>query len=109
MIPFVTINLDRPYNLRFGLAAMVEFEQLTKIKMTQLDGAELGMTTIAQLLWVMIRREKKELTFEDTLELIDENIEDFNYLTEMVTKVFEAAFPAGNGDPKNAVKPKANT
>lgn len=103
-IPFVMINLDRPRKLRFGMGAMVEFEQLTGVKLTGLDD-EMSMETCARLLWVMLKQEDEALTLRDTLSLIDEYADNVTDVMEKVTQAIETAFKQ-EGKRPNAAKPK---
>ena len=102
-IPFVMIELDKPRKLRFGMGAMVEFEQLTGIKLMSLDD-EMSIQTAAKVLWIMLKQEEKELTFEKTLELVDEYADNLNSVIEKVTEAIGAAFKHGDG--KNVKPPK---
>ncbi len=110
-IPFLMINLDKPRKLRFGMGAMVEFEQLTGIKLASLN-EEMSMETCAKIIWVMLRQEDKDLTLEDTCKLIDdyaENIEDITTAaTDAITIAFQGGNQGGNKAP-NSRKPKNQT
>jgi len=101
-IPFVIINLDKPRKLRFGMGAMVEFEQLTGVKITSLDEDNISMELLAKVLWVMLKNEDKELTFNDVLNLVDDNADDLSYIMETVTKAMQAAFGTETKQAKNA-------
>lgn len=90
MIPFVTIELDKVYNLRFGMAAQVEFEQMTGISCMELDENQ-SITTYAKVLYVMLKRHNKELTFEQVLDLVDEHAPNEGYVIEVVNKAMLAA------------------
>lgn len=103
-IPFVTINLDKPRKLRFGMGAMVEFEQLTGIKLMSLTD-EMSIDICAKILWVMLKREDSELTLDKTCELIDEYADNITDVIETVTQAMQAAFPQRDESP-NAAKPK---
>ena len=59
-IPFIMINLDRPRKLRFGMGAMVEFEQLTGIKLMELND-EMSMDVCSKILWIMLKQEDRFL------------------------------------------------
>ena len=103
-IPFIMINLDRPRKLRFGMGAMVEFEQLTGIKLMELND-EMSMDVCSKLLWIMLKQEDKELTLQKTCELIDEYAESITEVITAITKAIEAAFQKDGGLP-NEVAPK---
>lgn len=103
-IPFIMINLDRPRKLRFGMGAMVEFEQLTGIKLMELND-EMSMDICSKILWIMLKQEDKELTLQKTCELIDEYAESITEVITAITKAIEAAFQKESGPP-NANPPK---
>ena len=103
-IPFVTIELDRPRKLRFGMAAMIEFEQITGTKLTAME-SEISVELCGQLLWIMLKQDEPELTLEKTCTLIDEYADN---ITEIITKVSQAVNVAFAGDKKNAQKPTAS-
>ena len=94
MIPFVVLNLDVPRKLRFGMGAMVEFEQSTGTKVRELDES-LTMQQAAQLLWAMLRQDNPEITMAESNRLVDEYAKDVN---EVIEKVAEAITVAFNGE-----------
>jgi len=98
MIPFRMITLDKPRKLRFGMAASVEFEQITGIKVTQIED-EMSIETMAKLIWVMLKQEDKELTLEQTIALIDEHAESMTDVLKAVTDAISAAFNTGEKSP----------
>jgi len=107
-MPFITIVLDKPRHLRFGMGAMVEFEQLTGQKILTLDLENIGITDAAYLLLSGLRHEDKELTLEKMLAIIDDNIEPDGLmeLIEPAMKALYKAFDTGE-QPKNGKAPKA--
>lgn len=102
-IPFVIIELDRPRKLRFGMGAMISFEQLTGIKLMDIQD-EMSMDVCAKILWVMLLQEDKELTLEATCHLIDAYADNITDVMKAVTDAIEAAFKTKS---PNAVTPKA--
>lgn len=90
-IPFIMINLDKPRKLRFGMGAMVEFEQLTGIKLMELND-EMSMDVCSKILWIMLKQEDRELTLEKTCELIDDYAESITEVITAITRAIEAAF-----------------
>ena len=104
-IPFITITLDRPRRLRFGMQAMVAFEQETGIRLTSLDD-ELSVATVAKILWVMLRQDEPTLTFEQVCALVDEHTDNLTDVMTAVTTAVQAAFGTGDDHP-NAAAPAA--
>ena len=102
-IPFITINLDKPRKLRFGMGAMVEFEQITGIKLMSL-GDEISIDTASKILWVMLKQEDETLTLKEMLNLIDDYADNITSVMEKVTQAIQSAFQSG--ERPNAGKPK---
>jgi len=104
-IPFTMINLDKPRKLRMGMGAMVEFEQLTGIKITEIE-SEISMDVCAKLLWVMLKQDEPELTLEGTWKLVDDNADNLNDITLAVGAAITAAFQqSGKLPPTAPIKP----
>ena len=99
MIPYVPIKLDKVYNLRFGMGAAYEFEKLTGIKVTKIDFENFSIMEIAQLLWVMMRQENKDLTLEETLKIVDDHADNMEFVIVKITEAITAAFNTGQQDP----------
>jgi hypothetical protein len=71
----------------------VEFEQLTGLKATDLQGI-LSMDIISKLLWIMLKRTVPEITLENTMSLVDENASDIAIVAGCVTSAINSAFGA---------------
>jgi hypothetical protein len=97
--PYVVVELDKPRKIRFGYREIYDFEQLTGIKVQELN-AKMSFTVKMQLLWIMLRREQPELTFEQTLDLCEEHTDDPEYIIEKVNEAL-------NPNSKNAKTPAA--
>ena len=102
-IPFKIIELDRPYKLRFGMGAMMEFEQITGLKLTSLESDELDATIVGKILWVMLRQDDENLTEKDVYKLVDEYAPSLSYVLETVGDAIRIAFEV---DSPNAPKPR---
>lgn len=94
MIPFVTIELDRPRKLRFGMGAIVEYEQITGKKVQEID-EDISFSDLSNLLWVMLRQEQPDLTREQVLALVDDHAQSIGYVTNKVSEAITAAFNTG--------------
>ena len=103
MIPYITIELDKTYKLRLGMAAMVEYEQLTGKKIMELSD-DAGMETYAKLLWVMLKQDNEQMTFKKTLKLIDDNFDNITDVVNILTEAITASFGNGEGNPKKPTK-----
>lgn len=101
MIPFEMINLDKPRRLRFGMRAIMEFEQVTGIKLMEMDGSP---QTMINVLWFMLQQDEPGLTLESVCNLVDDHAESLAEVFEKIEKVLNGAFP--EPDP-NAKAPTA--
>ena len=101
MIPFVVLTLDRAYNLRCGLGAMVEIEQLTGIMLVDLLD-DMTSEKYAKILWVLLKRELPDITMEQTINLVDENADNAIDVFLLVRKAIDAAV-VSTGKGKNAL------
>ena len=107
--PNVKIKLDKIYNLKFGMGAMYDFEELTGTRIMDLDD-NLSFTTCAQLLFVMISQENESLTLKQVCKLVDESDITVEEVLQTITRAIEAAFtiapePAPGKGP-NGLKPE---
>lgn len=105
MIPSMALKLDKVYNLRFGMGAQVEFEQLTGRRLNALLKelqTDPSMETVATALWIMMKRENKELTLEKVYEIVDDN----SSLLDVSKSVIEAITAAWEVKLPNDHKPK---
>lgn len=108
MIPFVMIELDKPRKLRFGMSAVVEFEQITGIKITDLDEESMSGSLCAKLLWIMLKQDDPAIGLPDVCKLIDDNCDSLVTVMEKVGEAIRAAFEVKGGE-KNARKAKASS
>lgn len=103
-IPFVTIELDKPYKVRFGMGAQLQYEQLSGKTIPEL-GQEMitGLSAKSQnqVLYAMLEKEIKDLTMEKLSELIDENVPNLDYLMDKIVEAVNAAYTVDlpNGEP----------
>ena len=86
MKPGVTINLDKPRTLRFGINALAKIEDLTGKPLSKLDLSQVGIKDILVITFAGLCHEDKELTIEKVGDLIDE----YSSITELATKLGEA-------------------
>jgi hypothetical protein len=100
MIPFVMLNLDRPRKLRFGMGALIEFEQVTGIKAAEFDEENMSFDLMGKVLWLLLKQEDKDLTLEGTYALVDEYAANLTVVMEAVSQAIDGAF--NTGEPKNA-------
>jgi len=106
-IPFTTIILDKPRRLRFGMAAMVEFEQITGLQLKDLE-ADLTMDVASKMLWCMLRQDDADLTLADVLKLVDEHAKDLTSVMNSVGTALRMAFISEDDKLPNAKTPTAS-
>ena len=82
----VTINLDKPRTLRYGINALVKVEDLTGKNITALDLSHVGIKDLLIIVYAGLCHEDKDLTLEKVGDLIDE----YSNITEIAEKLGEA-------------------
>lgn len=95
----VTIILDRPRTLRYGLNALAKVEDITGKNIMGLDLNNVSIKDLLAIIYAGLYHEDKELTVEKVGDLIDE----YSNITEVAEKLGEAfteAFGKGNGKTK---------
>ena len=96
MIPFITYELDKVYRLRFGMQTQVEFEHLTGINIGELESRSLTATEAARMLFCMMRADgNKDLTFEESMRILDEYADSMQQVNEKVSEAIQAAYSTG--------------
>lgn len=83
----VVIELDKARNLRYGLNALCEMEDLLEKPISQIQTDEnnaMGMREIRIMLYCGLKWEDKDLTLEKSGEIAD--TQNLNYIIEKVTE-----------------------
>lgn len=97
MKPGVTIVLDRPRTLRYGMNGLVKIEELTGKAISKMDLENISIKDLRSMIYAGLFHEDKTLTPERVADLIDE----YSDLTGAAAKLGEAmtlAFSGGNTD-----------
>lgn len=84
----VTIELDKPYRLRWKTRAMVNFEKTSGIKLKG-KSEDMGVTEFMMMLWAMMIDTDPNLTLDDVCRLVD----DHSDIDKVIEKVLEAIDP----------------
>ncbi len=95
MKPGVTIELDRPRSLRYGMNALVKIEELTGKAISKLDLENISIKDLRTIVYAGLFHEDQSLTPEKVADLIDE----YSEISVVAAKLGEAmtlAFGAGN-------------
>ena len=93
----ITIQLDRPRTLRYGINALAKIEDITGKPILALDLNNVGIKDLLAIVYGGLYHEDKTLTIEKVGELIDE----YSDLTEIAEKLGEAlteAFGKAKGE-----------
>ncbi len=94
--PFVTVELDKPRQLRYGMNAMVIVEDLLNKKISQINLLDLSFKELRVLAFAGLYHEDKSLTLDAVGDIIDK----YSSTSEMSMKIGEALTLA-YGKPKN--------
>ncbi|MCM1296236.1 MAG: hypothetical protein NC311_11900 [Muribaculaceae bacterium] len=89
----ITINLDKPRTLRYGMNALAKIEDLTGKSILALDLNKLGIKDLLAIVYGGLYHEDKTLTIEKVGDLIDE----YSNLNEVAEKLGEALTAAFGG------------
>lgn len=82
----VTINLDKPRTLRYGINALAKIEDLTNKPLVKLDLKNVGIKDLLIITYAGLCHEDSNLTIEKVGDIIDE----YSSLGEIAEKVGEA-------------------
>ena len=95
----VTIILDRPRTLRYGLNALAKVEDITGKNIMGLDLNNVSIKDLLAIIYAGLYHEDKELTVEKVGDLIDEH-SNITEVAEKLGEAFTEAFGIGNGKTK---------
>ncbi len=98
MKPGVTIELDKPRTLRYGMNALIKIEELTGKNLTKLDLDNISVKDLRTIVYAGLFHEDKELTPEKCADLIDE----YSDITTVAGKLGEAMTLAFGAQPGNS-------
>ena len=99
MKSFVSIELDKVRNIRFGYKALMLIEELIGVKITKLDFDNIGIKDISILLYAGLSHEDKELTLDKIVDLIDEH-SDITTVSEKIGEAMSEAFGKKQNPPQ---------
>jgi len=93
----VTIELDKPRTLRYGMNALIKIEELTGKNLTKLDLDDISVKDLRTIVYAGLFHEDKDLTPEKCADLIDE----YSDITTVAGKLGEAMTLAFGAQPGN--------
>lgn len=82
----ITIQLDKPRTLRYGINALAKIEDITSKPLMQLDLNNVGIKDMLVICYAGLYHEDKALTIEKVGDLIDE----YSSLTEIAESIGKA-------------------
>lgn len=103
--PFVTINLDKPRKLRYGMNQLIQLEETLGVSVSELNKVSMGLKELRVFLWAGLSWEDPDLTLEKAGELADE-AEDITYVAEKIGEALAASF---GGEEKKKKGPAAKS
>ena len=95
----VTIILDRPRTLRYGLNALAKVEDITGKNIMGLDLNNVSIKDLLAIIYAGLYHEDKELAVEKVGDLIDEH-SNITEVAEKLGEAFTEAFGKGSGKTK---------
>jgi len=102
----VTLELDKPRSLRFGLNALVRIEEMIGKPISKLDLDNISVKDMRTIIYSGLFHEDKNLTPEKVGELIDD-YSDINTVAEKLGEAMTEAFGRKNGKKPVTAKEKA--
>jgi hypothetical protein len=94
----VTLHLDKPRNLRFGMKAMSLIETELGVKISKLNLSDVGINDLAVFIWAGLVHEDPALTVDAVMDLID----DHSSIPEISEKL-SLAIEGSTGKPEKNV------
>jgi Zn-finger domain-containing protein len=92
----ITIELDRPRTLRYGMNALAKIEDITKKSIISIDLNNIGIRDLLAIIYAGLYHDDKSLTVEKVGDLVDE-YSDMNTVAEKVGEAFTLAFGKTEG------------
>lgn len=95
----ITIELDKPRTLRYGMNALAKIEDITKKPIVNIDLNNIGIRDLLAIIYAGLYHEDKSLTLEKVGDLVDE-YSTMNDIAEKVGEAFTLAFGSGESGAK---------
>ena len=95
----VTIELDKPRTLRYGMNALIKIEELTGKNLTKLDLDNISIKDLRTIVYAGLFHEDNDLTPETCGDLIDD-FSDIGTVAQKLGKAMTLAFGAKSGNPQ---------
>jgi len=85
------LELDRPVQLKFGMGAVEEWQSLTGMTLEQLE-TERTPEMLMMALWVMLRQDRPDLSWDDARKLVDEHAADLETVMLATSHAINVSF-----------------
>lgn len=95
----VTIELDRPRTMRYGINALIRVEESLGAKITSLDLEHLGITELIKIVHAGLAEDDPTLTIAKLGDLIDE-YSSIEAVAKAMGEAIEEAFGPKPGAPR---------
>ncbi|NTW70680.1 MAG: hypothetical protein HGA49_00345 [Eubacteriaceae bacterium] len=93
----VTIELDKPRTLRYGMNALIKIEEMTGKNLTKLELDNISIKDLRTIIYAGLYHEDKSLTPEKCADLIDE-YSDIGTAAEKLGEAMTLAFGSNQGN-----------
>ena len=87
----ITVELDKPRTLRYGMNALAKIEDITKKSIVSIDLNNIGIKDLLAIIYAGLYHEDKSLTLDKVGDIVDE-YSDMNTIAEKVGEAFTLAF-----------------
>ena len=104
----VTLELEKPRSLRYGMNALVKIEEMIGRPISKLDLEHISIKDMRTIIYAGLFHEDKNLTPEKVGELIDE-FSDINTVAEKLGEAMTIAFGTKNAGRAATKQEKAGT
>ena len=95
MIPFVSLKLDKIYQLRFDMSASIRYQQLTGKSIYEINESQLD--DVIDVLWAILIKDDNSLTRQAVIDLIDNNADNNADVVTAMSAVVKLAYEVRGG------------
>lgn len=88
---FVSVELDKSRNMRFGMVALIKMEEKLGKPISELDLNKIKMSELAVIIWAGLYHEDNTLTPDKVAELVDD-YSDIQTISKVMSQCFEESF-----------------
>ena len=104
----ITIELDKPRTLRYGMGALVKIEELTGRPISKLDLDNIAIKDLRSIIYAGLCHEDDALTPEKVADIVDEH-SDLTTVAEKLGDAMSLAFGSKNAQRPTVVNRESGT